>query len=76
MYNSKYEGVPGGVKITYVYKDRERISEILAPGSQWQEAVQDLIDNLNMPVSAIKVYIDGELVSEEVFEVSKMRGSA
>jgi hypothetical protein len=76
MYNSKYEGVPGGVKITHVYKDRERISEILAPGSQWQETVQNLIANLNMPVSAIKVYIDGELVSEEVFEVSKMRGSA
>ena len=76
MHNSSYDDVPGAVKITYIYKDRERVSEVLAPGSDPEPAIQNLIDNFNMPISAIKVYVDGNLIREERFEISKMRGNA
>ena len=75
MHDSTFENVPGAVKITYEYKDQERISEILPPGSDPEPSVQKLEENFYMPISAIRVYVDNNLIKEVPFEVSKMRGS-
>lgn len=76
MHNSTYDDVPGAVRITYMYKGSERISEVLAPGSDPEPAIQILMTNLKMPVSSIGVHVDGVLIREDLFEISKMRGSA
>lgn len=65
----------GALKITYVYKDQEIISDFLAPGSDPEPFIQNLIGNLNRPISAIRVYKGGDLIREERFEISKIRGS-
>lgn len=75
MHCSTYENVLGAVKITYEYKGVERVSEILPPNSDPDPAIHKLIDNLNIPISSIKVYVDDIVVKEENFEISKMRGS-
>jgi hypothetical protein len=73
-HDSTYANVPGAIKITYVYKDKEIISQILAPGSDPESFVQNLIVNLHRPISAIKVYRGDNLIREERFEISKIRG--
>ena len=68
------DNVAGAVKLTFVYKDREIISDFLAPGSDPDFAMQALAEKLNRPISAIRAYVDNVLVREELFDVSKMRG--
>jgi hypothetical protein len=73
-HDSPYNNVPCAVKITYVYKDKEIIFKILAPDSDPEPDIQYLINEMDRPISAIKVYVNNDLISEKSFEVSKIRG--
>ena len=55
---------PDSIKITYVYKDREYVTEVLPPGSDPSPSVESLIENIRIPISSIKVYRGNELTYE------------
>lgn len=73
-HDNTYDNVPGAVKVTYVYKGQEIIFKILAPDSDSEPVIQCLINEMDRPISAIKVYVNDDLISEKSFEVSKIRG--
>jgi hypothetical protein len=63
---------PDVVKVTYVVRGEEKLSDVCPPGTDWEPKVQNLIRNLRVAASAIRVYQGTELVAE--IEL-RMRGS-
>ena len=55
---------PNSIKVAYVYKDREYVTEVLPPGSDPVPSVEDLIENIRIPISSIKVYQGNKLIYE------------
>jgi len=55
---------PDSVKIAYVHKDREYVTEVLPGGSDPAPVVERLIACIRIPISAIRVYVGRELVDE------------
>lgn len=66
------ENDPDAIKIAYVYKDREYVSEILAPNADWRPYYEGLIRNIRGPISLVKVYRGSEVIEERNLQI---RGS-
>lgn len=45
------------IKITYTYKDREFVSEMLPAGADPEPVIDQLINNVNMPISRVRAYV-------------------
>lgn len=62
---------PSSIKIVYVHKDREHVSHVLPPGTNPEPYMIELLNNLNIPVTAIRAYRGSELLAENKYH---MRG--
>jgi hypothetical protein len=62
---------PDVVKICYVKDDEEHLSEVLAAGTDSAPYVDDLLQRITVPISAIRVYEGDRLVFEKTV---RMRG--
>lgn len=58
------ESDPDVVRIVYVYDGKEQVSDILPPGIDPTFHVDNLISNVKVPISAVRVYRGDQLVSE------------
>jgi hypothetical protein len=56
--------LPDTIKIAYVYKDREYISEHHPAGTDHRPLLDDLITRLQAPVSAVRAYCGSKLIEE------------
>jgi hypothetical protein len=65
-------GDPNAIKICYISKDEEHVSEILPSGTDYKPYVDDLIQKIIVPITAVKVYEGQKLVDEIKVE---MRGN-
>lgn len=63
---------PGAVKVAYVVRGEEKLSDVCPPGTDWEPLVQNLIRNLRVAASAVRVYQGAERIVE--IEL-RMRGS-
>jgi hypothetical protein len=66
------EDDPKVVKIAYVTREKEHVSEVLPPGTDPEPYVEDLLRNIRIPIKAIRVYEGDTLRTERVI---KMRGA-
>ena len=66
------EDDPEVVKICYVHNDEEQTSDVLPSGTDYDPYVEDLIRNVRVPISAVKVYKGATLVHERKIN---MRGT-
>ena len=63
---------PEAIRVAYVQRGEEKVSEICPPGTDWAPLVDTLIRGLRVPASAVGVYRGAELVEEVRLH---MRGS-
>lgn len=68
------ESAPGTIKVTYIYKDKECIRDVLAANTDPTPYVDRLIDSIGLPISGIKVYRGKEVIQEVQFPMDKIRG--
>jgi len=69
------EHAPDTIKVTYIYKDKENIREVLPPGTDPNPHVDRLIATIGLPISGIKVYRGKEVIQEIQFPMDKIRGT-
>jgi len=60
------------VKIIYVYNGKEYIAEVLPSGADTSSNVKNLISNIRVPISAVRVYKGIQLIEEQKL---RMRGA-
>lgn len=53
---------PSVVKVVYVYKGKEHISDILRDGTDPEKWIEYLIRNTTVPISGVRVYVGTKLV--------------
>ncbi len=63
---------PNAIKIAYVYKDKEYITEICSPDTDPTPLLEDLIRRLRRPVSAVRAYRGTQLLIDRPLS---MRGA-
>lgn len=68
------EKAPDTIKVTYIYKDKECIRDILAANTDTNPYMDKLIDSIGLPISGIKVYKGEEVIQEIQFPMDKIRG--
>jgi len=68
------ENAPDTIKITYIYKDKECIRDVLPTNTDPNPYAKRLIESIGLPVSGIKVYKGKELIQEIQFPMDKIRG--
>ena len=68
------ENAPDTIKITYIYKDKECIREVLSANTDPNPYVDRLIKSIGLPISGIKVYRGKEVIQEIQFPMDKIRG--
>jgi hypothetical protein len=66
------EADPLTIRIAYVYKGREYTSCLLPPAADYRPQIQELLTNVRVPISAVRVY-RGLLLEEET--ELQMRGT-
>ena len=49
------------IKITYTYKDREYVCEVLPAGADPEPVIDRLIKNVNIPISRVRAYV-GDMI--------------
>ncbi len=59
------EDDPKVIKIYYVQKDHEKLSEVLPSGTDYAPYVDDLIRRIRVPITAVRVYEGPMLVHEK-----------
>jgi hypothetical protein len=69
------EHAPDTIKVTYIYKDKENIREVLPAGTDPNPHVDRLIATIGLPISGIKVYRGKEVIQEIQFPMDKIRGT-
>jgi hypothetical protein len=69
------EHAPDTIKVTYIYKDKENIREVLPAGTDPNPHVDLLIATIGLPISGIKVYRGKEVIQEIQFPMDKIRGT-
>ena len=69
------ENAPDTIKVTYIYKDKENIREVLPAGTNPNPCVDRLIATIGLPISGIKVYRGKEVIQEIQFLMDKIRGT-
>lgn len=62
------------IKVTYIYKDKECIRDVLAANTDPNPYVDKLIDSIGLPINGIKVYKGEEVIQEIQFPMDKIRG--
>ncbi len=78
MYNTPPgvdENAPDIIKVTYTYKDKENIRNVLPSGTDPNPHVERLIETIGLPISGIKVYRGKEVIQEIQFQMDKIRGT-
>ena len=68
------ENAPDTIKITYIYKDKECIRDVLPANTDPNPYVKRLIESIGLPISGIKVYKGKEVIQEIQFPMDKIRG--
>lgn len=58
------ENAPDIIKITYIYKDKECIRDVLPANTDPNPYVERLIESIGLPISGIKIYKGKELIQE------------
>jgi hypothetical protein len=69
------ENAPDTIKVTYIYKDKENIRNVLPSGTDPNPHVERLIETIGLPISGIKVYRGKEVIQEIQFPMDKIRGT-
>jgi hypothetical protein len=69
------EDAPDTIKVTYIYKDKEHIREVLPAGTDPIPYVDGLIATIGLPISGLKVYRGKEVIHEIQFPMDKIRGT-
>ncbi len=69
------ENAPDTIKITYIYKDKEHIRDVLPANTDLNPYVERLIKSIGLPISGIKVYKGKEVIQETQFPMDKIRGT-
>lgn len=60
------------IKICFVARDKERLHEVLPPGTDYRSHVEELIASVQIPITTVRVYEGEELIHERVMT---MRGA-
>jgi hypothetical protein len=68
------ENAPDTIKVTYIYKDKECVRDVLAANTDPGPYVDRLIDSIGLPISGIKVYRGKEVIQEVQFPMDMVRG--
>lgn len=63
---------PNNVSVKYVHDGKEHVSDILPPGSDPSPVINELLGNVRVPISAVRVYRGVELLEEREL---RMRGA-
>ena len=63
------------IKVTYIYKDKECIRDVLHAETDPNPHVDRLIETIGLPISGIKVYRGKKVIQEIQFPMDKMRGT-
>lgn len=69
------EHAPDTIKVTYIYKDKENIREVLPAETDPNPHVDRLIATIGLPISGIKVYRGKEVIQEIQFPMDKIRST-
>ena len=72
IHDGAKEDDPDVVRVVYVYKGKESVSELLPPGSDPGPAMARLEEGIQVPITAIRAYRGTTLLDERAL---KMRGS-
>ena len=68
------ENAPDTIKVTYIYKDKECIRDVLPANTDPKLYVDRLIQSIGLPISGIKVYRGKEVIQEIRFPMDRIRG--
>ena len=60
------------IRVCFVQNGDEKTSDVLRPGTQWQDYVEQLIRNVRVPISEIRVYQGSKLLESRALP---MRGA-
>ncbi|MFH1672883.1 MAG: hypothetical protein ABIF87_05610 [Pseudomonadota bacterium] len=60
------------IRVGYIYKDREHISEVLPAGTDLKPVIEQLLRDIRVPISRVRAYKGNELIVDR--EIS-MRGT-
>jgi hypothetical protein len=55
---------PDTIRICYVYKGEEKETEILPPGSDWEEPLTRLTEDVALPITAVRAYRGNTLLKD------------
>jgi hypothetical protein len=66
------EDDPGTIRVAYVYKRREFVTDVLPPGTDPEPFTEQLIESIIIPISEVRVYRGTDLVDSIQVD---MRGS-
>lgn len=72
IYPGASEDDPLSIKIVFVHKDREYLSRLMPPGTAPGPLLDELIQNIILPISAVRAYRGKELIEDRQV---KMRGA-
>lgn len=68
------ENASDTIKVTYIYKDKECIRDVLSANTDPNPYVDRLIESIGLPISGIKVYRGKEVIQKIQFPMDKIRG--
>lgn len=68
------ENAPDTIKITYIYKDKECVRDVLPANTDVEPYVEKLISTIGLPISGIRVYRGQDVIDEIQFPMDKIRG--
>jgi hypothetical protein len=66
------ESDPNVIRLGYIHKDREYITDIYLPGTDPEPRIQQLLQSIRIPISAIRIYRGPSLLEERPLN---MRGT-
>jgi len=72
---NSWDDDPNAIKITYIYKDQEYLSNIYPPDTDCLQPIEHLFNGIGKPITAIRVYKGAALAQEINFEISCVRGA-
>jgi len=69
------ENAPDTIKITYIYKAKECIRDVLPANTDPSPYIDRLVKSIGLPISGIKVYRGNKVIQEIQFTMDKVRGT-
>lgn len=58
------EDDPNAIRVVYVYRGKETVSEVLPADGDWQSVMRQLIETVVIPISTVRAYRGAELIRE------------